>query len=205
MEAWNVFLQARLHYYPTEAPLLLAYQRTISRLARYYSFPAVINYDKYFRQLMESQQSAPPSERKAHWGKLDEGLDHRFLRDHRQSAVKCFHCNKRGHVAPKCPSKPATESSSARPMANTQRTDSIPSLFSVTQPPPPPRPPSNNPTPRNAHRRNQREQMCRNQYVETCSFGHSCQFRHICSRCQQPGHNADQCASHTSTPWHPQG
>ena len=206
MEAWNVFVQARLHYHPIEAPLLFAYQRTISRLARYYSSPAVMNYDKYFRQLMESQQSAPPSERKAHWGKLDEGLDHRFLRDHRQSAVKCFHCNRRGHVSNRCPSKSA-DSSQAGQRSNTQRTDSIPSLFSVTQPPPPPRPPANNSssTPRNGRRRNRSDQLCRNQYVDACSFGRGCQFQHICARCQQPGHDADQCASYTSTPWRPQG
>jgi hypothetical protein len=67
MEAWNVFMQARLHFYPDEAPQLFAYQKTISRLARSYEFFAFMNYDKNLRSLIANNESTPPSQRTAAW------------------------------------------------------------------------------------------------------------------------------------------
>ena len=102
MEAWNVFMQARLHFYPDEAPQLFAYQKTISRLARSYEFFAVMNYDKNLRSLIANNESTPPSQRTAAWDRYNEELDRRYLRDNMALPVTCFHCKKKGHFSNNC-------------------------------------------------------------------------------------------------------
>ena len=74
LEAWNVYLQTVLHYFPLLAPDLLAYQDQICKFSRKFRASAWIMYDTAFRCMAASNPSMP-------WGKINDQLYNDILKE----------------------------------------------------------------------------------------------------------------------------
>ena len=104
MEAWNAFVQTRLHFKPQEAFSLFTYQKLITTLCTQYKFKAVYSYDINFRNLIARERTLSPQQRSGNWGKKHEELGaYHLTEENRLPPLKCYNCNGSGHVAMNCP------------------------------------------------------------------------------------------------------
>ena len=105
MDAWNAFMQTRLHYKPKECHALFSYQKTITRLASQFTFKAVYAYDINFRSGVAAQFELDSRQRTLAWGaQVDAELESVHLTQaNRLPPVTCYNCNGKGHVTTYCP------------------------------------------------------------------------------------------------------
>ena len=96
LEAWNVYLQTVLHYFPLLAPDLLAYQDQICKFSRKFRASAWIMYDTAFRYMAASNPSLP-------WGKINDQLYNDILKE--ETLPFCISCHSYGHRTINCPTR----------------------------------------------------------------------------------------------------
>ena len=168
MEAWNAFMQTRLHFKPGETFKLFSYQKLITTLCTQFKFKSVYSYDINFRSLMARERTLAPEQRSGDWGRKHWELACCHLtEDNRLPPMKCYNCSGSGHSATNCPEpkqkeKPRSRSTSPRPRTARNRTEG--------------QQPNNNnfrPYPGNCDHFNR----------GNCRRGTTCRFPHRCNKC----------------------
>ena len=200
MCAWNVFVQAYLHFHPTMQFDLFNYLKIFCTLIKKFKFENCYAYDKAQRTQLASQRIAPPHQQSISWQQQNEELFNLYLRDNYLPA--CFHCNTYGHFATSCPFKTAKRSIDPRNLSNNFRPSSSQysyvstgnNKFQPSSQPPMPQSSSsftvNNTDNHPYCQRFNRTGFCNKP---------PCKFNHICNKCNKPGHPGIRCFSHTSS------
>ena len=111
LEAWNVYLQTVLHYFPLLAPDLLAYQDQICKFSRKFRASAWIMYDTTFRYMTASNPSLP-------WGKINDQLYNDILKE--EKLPFCISCHSYGHRTISCSARSQVNQSFRRSPAHAQ-------------------------------------------------------------------------------------
>lgn len=100
LEAWNIFIRGMVHFHPSLASQLLAYQESMCTLMRAYQFTACYRYDVAARLNIASNLGS-------RWDIFYDYAFNRFIRCANvavsSSPVKCYKCLKEGHFSSSCP------------------------------------------------------------------------------------------------------
>ena len=99
LEAWNIYIRGMVHFHPSLAPSMLAYQESICTLQRSYPFTSWYRYDVAFRLNIARSKST-------NWDQFYDYAFNRFIRSAptmQPKPIKCFKCLKEGHYANACP------------------------------------------------------------------------------------------------------
>ena len=147
MEAWNLYLAARLHFDFNCFKVLFGYQTQITNLMVKYNFDAVYTYDIAFRHAMAAERTIPPRDRVRKWSKLNEDLANYHLKEEQKAPLVCFWCQEEGHLANRCDLKKSHQKAKkgqqhlqVPPLMHLNPFNSTP-RFPTPPPPPPSRPP----------------------------------------------------------------
>ena len=225
LAVWNMFLAARLHYFPKEHAMLMEYQESITVFASQYKFGAVYLYDIDFRKKIANERDLTERKRTIWWGKEHQRLMVIHLWNKGlgadNSEIPCYNCGEKGHYANKCKKPKGFKRNQnqmamapARPQYFPRQQQQGPNFQNGGygygyQPrpvgPPPFRPsiPSQHFPP--AHANPNAVQFCNKWNAQgDCHRGVSCRFRHACNRCHQQDHGGIHCYQQTGTPFRPQ-
>ena len=219
MEAWNVFVQARLHFKPTEQYELFSYQKHITHLASQFRFLAVYAYDIDYRTHVAAERQLSPEDRTVTWGLTHDELKAIHLgEDRRLPLARCFKCNETDHLANKCtntkskpqqpqqqqnqsfrsqqqPQAPRQQQLHGQQRSNNYNTRSNSNINNNG---------NNNTNSNNRNESNRSSTYCnRFNSGELCFRGESCRYIHKCNRCDQANHAGANCLSNTSTSFRP--
>ena len=178
LEAWNVYLQTVLYYFPLLAPDLLAYQDQICKFSRKFRASAWIMYDTAFRYMAASNPSLP-------WGKINDQLYNDILKE--ETLPFCISCHSYGHRTINCPTRPQVNQSFRRSPAQAQP------LTASSTSSPTSTPKSSITTPPATLSASSPNLICRDFNRRFCRRV-NCQFQHICSNQGCGGiHPSTQC------------
>ena len=211
MMAWNLYMQAYLHYHPNNYFKLFSYQKLFCQLANKYRFDACANYDMYFRRSMANQQMLDANERSVFWCRISEEYRAMYLMDF--PLPTCFDCKGRGHYAKNCPHKGQTDNVSHSSAVVAYPTTAPSSSFRRQR--------SHN----NQQQQQQQHQTTNVQATQQQAAQRStvsaqvkpcfrfngtgqcnkppCQFLHICSICFKDNHAAKDCYTQSSSTFRP--
>ena len=178
LEAWNVYLQTVLHYFPLLAPDLLVYQDQICKFSRKFRVSAWIMYDTAFRYMAASNPSLP-------WGKINNQLYNDILKE--ETLPFCISCHSYGHRTINCPTRPQVNQSFRHSPAQAQP------LTASSTSSPTSTPKSSITTPPATLSASSPNLICRDFNHRFC-HRINCQFQHICSNQGCGGiHPSTQC------------
>ena len=221
MLAWNAFLQAHLHYHPTDFYRLSCYQKLFCQLANKYKFDACVSYDRYFRLSMANQQTLSADLRSVSWTSVCEEYRAMYLIDN--PLPHCFQCKPKGHFAQNCPdrkttqadttlsptltgqqsnfrrSRPSTQQYQQQPSGyyNQQQAQRFPQFHIPQQQPIQQQQQPQQPQPASA------KPCFRFNGTGSCSKP-PCPFQHVCSICFRSSHAAKDCYAQSSSTFRPQ-
>ena len=198
MSAWNIYMQAYLHYRPDMYYQFFAYQKIFCRIVGKYKFEACYNYDKDLRLLMASQISLSPKQRTASWDSLHIELSNIHLADNLMPS--CFTCKAVGHFSSTCPQKSSKNSSHDsfrnqqlpffRPYSEMHSTNN--SSKGAESPA--------NPNGNNYSSGRQSNPIpCQRWNKSGFCAKPPCQYAHVCNKCAKANHPGIRCFSRTST------
>lgn len=162
LQCFAIYMAIVIHQHPTRATSLLMYMSTISKLSQKFKWPSWVIYDYTFRQ--EAAESG-----KSDWSRVDSSIHAQCFNGMAKSTEGwCRFCHSLDHLLESCPVKPIDPPSAKRKNPN------------ATYPPP--------------KRGAMASNICIkfNRYNGECSFGPSCRYLHICSRCRA-SHPITQC------------
>ena len=232
LEAWNMFLAARIHFCPHDQHVLLIYQASITHKAREYKFNAVYQYDISFRKMISAERTLFPQQRSTRWETDNIQLMNLHLYGHMIPAPTCFKCGAKEHMAAKCPQRSGGYGKqpynkyygSRNNNHNQQQPNTLQQQYPYPQPPQYAWAPfgghyqsqqTNNPQVQQRPRSNVANATAgggNKKNDGTCNFfnhkghcfrGPTCPFKHVCNKCSQPDHGGINCKNVTSTSFVP--
>ena len=103
-EAWNVYMQACLHFRTYSIEQLFKYQADMAKKFRRYKTQAVIEYDEAYRQRLANNQGK--------FGMQDEQAKADHLDG--QTLSKCYECKAVDHLSYECPKRKDQNKASSR-------------------------------------------------------------------------------------------
>ena len=218
-EVWHMFLAARLHFRPEESQSLLAYQGSITRFARIYRFNAVYAYDISFRKQLAAERCLGPAQKTVRWEVEHAQLMNMTLYGNMQSAMTCFKCSSKDHMAAQCPAYqqglPQRSASAYRNNGGAAAGNRHPQqpwfsfrnagAYQQSQQHAP-QGGSNRPRQNvasvagNGAGGPKNNGVCNNwNHKGHCFRGPTCPFKHICNKCSKPTHGGINCDQSSTT------
>ena len=151
---------------------MMMYMATIAKLSKKFQWPSWIMYDHDFRQEAAATGNHD-------WAKIDPGVyATSFTNQGVASDGWCGTCKTMEHSKDSCPLRPnsATQAQFGKRRA----------MAAI-------------PTPKRQRVAGSVPHLCRDwnklEPYMSCSYGESCRFLHVCSKCRQPDHAASKCTS----------
>lgn len=169
-QCFSIYASVLLTKHPERAQSLLMYMAQIAKLSRKFKWPSWIAYDDKFRR-------EAADEGKLDWSKIDGTIYPQCFNGMAISEEAwCTICNSMDHLKESCPYRPPDSPQ------NQKRPSAAPK-----------------PTPKRPRSIGTNQAVCRKwnrkeSYMD-CSFGASCIYQHVCSKCFATDHGAAKCTN----------